>query len=114
MFGYYVNLLIKKDSNGTNGYKFITVSVVESVALSCFQDFIKSFLGNSARQVTYKLREELLRKINRTSRNNLVPHSVSTLKLEKNFNNKLCRYKTHTDPCEPFEICTETLVAWFQ
>ena len=59
---------------------------LQSVALCCFQGFIKSFLGNSTRrwaiiqlwcsQAIYKLWKELLRKINRTSRNNLVPHSV--------------------------------------
>ena len=55
---------------------------LQSVALACFQGFIKSFLGNSTgiqlywSQSTYKLPEELLRKINRTSRNKLVPHSV--------------------------------------
>ena len=59
---------------------------LQRVALACFLGFIKSFLGNSTgllakmqlqcSQATYKLQEELLRKINRTSRNKLVPHSV--------------------------------------
>ena len=59
------------------------------MALGCFQGFVKCFLGNSTgwwakiqlqcSQATYKLREELLSKINRNSRNNLVPHSVPSI-----------------------------------
>ena len=51
-----------------------------------FPRFIKNFIWNSTgwwamkqlqySQATYKSQVELLRKINRTSRNNLMPHSV--------------------------------------
>ena len=60
--------------------------LIQSMARGCFWGFIKSFLRNSTgwwaiiqlqcSQATWKMQEELRRKINRASRNNLVPHYV--------------------------------------
>ena len=62
------------------------MSKLQSTALGHFQGFVKSFLGCSTgrwailqllcSQARRKLKEELFKKINRTSRNNLMPAAV--------------------------------------
>ena len=80
-------------AKATNEQNHSLPNNLQRVALDCFRGFIRSFLGNSTgwwaiiklqcSQATYKLQEEPLRKVSRTSRNQLVPHSVYDAKTEK-------------------------------
>ena len=87
---YNLQVRLKRTLRQCNFFKLYPVrSFIQSAALGHFQGFVKSFLGSSAgwmailqllgSQARRKLREELLKKINRTYRNNLTAAAVDTV-----------------------------------